>query len=332
MTFAENCNEIFDRATADYHITDSIDAPAPTPYPAGSMEALLYAKNWIDVAQWHMEDLIRDPEIDPADGMVLKHRIDASNQDRTDRVEDIDTYFREKFSGVAPLPDATINTESPAWAIDRLSILAVKLFHMNAELERPDASPEHLRKCAAKLEVLREQRRDLTAAIDALRKLSAPMADEAEAHYRARKAALEALDLKMLATTPDVAPDKFFEALVAPHRGKVVMVDFWNTWCAPCRAAIAQNEPEKSGDLASDDIVWIYIADESSPMPTYMSMIKDIRGIHYRVDKDQIAALRNQFDVDGIPYYVLVDRSGRATGRPDLRNHTAFKKALQKAL
>ena len=168
MTVAENCNEIFDRATADYHITDSIDAPAPTPYPAGSMEALLYAKNWIDVAQWHMEDLIRDPEIDPADGMVLKHRIDASNQDRTDRVEDIDTYFREKFSGVAPLPDATINTESPAWAIDRLSILAVKLFHMNAELERPDASPEHLRKCAAKLEVLREQRRDLTAAIDAL--------------------------------------------------------------------------------------------------------------------------------------------------------------------
>ncbi len=171
-----------------------------------------------------------------------------------------------------------------------------------------------------------------TAAIDALRKLSAPMADEAEAHYRARKAALEALDLKMLATTPDVAPDKLFEAIVAPHRGKVVMVDFWNTWCAPCRAAIAQNEPEKSGDLASDDIVWIYIADESSPMPTYMSMIKDIRGIHYRVDKDQIAALRNQFDVDGIPYYVLVDRSGRATGRPDLRNHAAFKKALQKAL
>lgn len=168
MTFAENCNRIFDLATSDYHITDSIEAEAPRRFEADTMDALLYRKNWIDVTQWHMEDLIRDPEIDPAAGMELKHLIDASNQDRTDRVEDIDTYFREKYSGVTPAADATINTESPAWAIDRLSILAVKLYHMRAELDRKDASPEHIAKCSAKLAVLEEQRRDLTAAIDAL--------------------------------------------------------------------------------------------------------------------------------------------------------------------
>ena len=134
-SFAWRCNSVFDRATADYHVTDSIDAPVPAPFPAGSIEALLYAKNWIDVAQWHMEDLIRDPQIDPAAGMELKHRIDASNQDRTDRVEDLDTYFRDLYSGVTPQASAQINTESPAWALDRLSILAVKIFHMKAETE-----------------------------------------------------------------------------------------------------------------------------------------------------------------------------------------------------
>ena len=134
--FAHRCNVVFDRATADYHITDSIDADVPAPFPAGSIEALLYAKNWIDVAQWHMEDLIRDPQIDPAEGMKLKRRIDASNQDRTDRVEDLDTYFRDLYKAVEPLPQAQINTESPAWALDRLSILAVKIFHMKAETER----------------------------------------------------------------------------------------------------------------------------------------------------------------------------------------------------
>ncbi len=168
MTFAENCNDIFDRATADYHITDSIDTPAPNPFAADTMDALLYAKNWIDVTQWHMEDLIRDPEIEPAAGMELKRRIDASNQDRTDRVEDIDTFFRTRYSEVTPLDDATINTESPAWAIDRLSILAVKIYHMRAELERPDATAAHKARCEGKLAVLLEQRRDLTTAIDAL--------------------------------------------------------------------------------------------------------------------------------------------------------------------
>jgi len=168
MTFTEKCNEIFDRATAEYHITDNIDAPRPAPYPEGSIEAILYTKNWIDVTQWHMEDLIRDPQIEPAEAVVLKRRIDASNQERTDMVEEIDTWFRDKYAHVKPLPDATINTESPAWAIDRLSILAVKIYHMEAETKREDAGDMHREKCAAKLGVLLEQRADLTQAIDTL--------------------------------------------------------------------------------------------------------------------------------------------------------------------
>ena len=166
--FALRCNDIFDRATADYHLTDSIDAAPLKPFGQEGIDALLYAKNWIDVAQWHMEDLIRDPEIDPAAGMALKHRIDASNQERTDRVEDLDTYFRDLYREVIPAADAQINTESPAWALDRLSILAVKIFHMKAETERTDATEEHLARCRGKLAVLLEQRRDLSLAIDTL--------------------------------------------------------------------------------------------------------------------------------------------------------------------
>ena len=168
MTFTENCNVVFDKATADYHITDNIDAPRPAPYPEGSPEVILYLKNWIDVTQWHMEDLIRDPQIEPVDAVALKRRIDASNQERTDMVEELDTWFRDRYAGVTPLPDATINTESPAWALDRLSILAVKIYHMKAEVDRADADEAHRRKCAAKLDVLLEQRADLTAAIDTL--------------------------------------------------------------------------------------------------------------------------------------------------------------------
>ena len=168
MSFAQNCNVVFDRATADYHITDNIDAPRPHPYQPDSIEEILYGKNWIDVAQWHMEDLIRDPQIEPSDAVVLKRRIDASNQDRTDMVEAIDTWFRDKYSDVTPREDATINTESPAWAIDRLSILAVKIYHMRAETLRDDASETHRAKCTAKLDVLLEQRSDLSQAIDTL--------------------------------------------------------------------------------------------------------------------------------------------------------------------
>ena len=168
MSFAQTCNKVFDRATADYHVTDNIDAPRPHHYAEGSLDEILYGKSWIDVVQWHMEDLIRDPQIEPVEAVALKRRIDASNQDRTDMVEAIDTWFRDKYAGVKPLPDATINTESPAWAIDRLSILAVKIYHMRAEVERLEASAEHKARCAAKLDVLLEQRTDLSQAIDTL--------------------------------------------------------------------------------------------------------------------------------------------------------------------
>lgn len=168
MTFAEKCNEIFDRATADYHIADDVDAVVVNPYTKGTVENTLYAKNSIDAIQWHLEDIIRDPEIDPVEALKIKRRIDRSNQERTDLVEDLDTFFLKTYSDIKPEPTATINTESPAWAIDRLSILALKIYHMQAEVERTDASPEHIAKCQAKLDVLLEQRDDLTEAIDTL--------------------------------------------------------------------------------------------------------------------------------------------------------------------
>jgi hypothetical protein len=162
------CNEVFDKCILDYHVTDQVDTPIHNPYPAGFIENLLYAKNWVDTVQWHLEDIVRDPHINPVDGLALKRRIDASNQVRTDMVEFIDSYFLDQYGGVPPLTDASINTESPAWAIDRLSILALKIYHMNAETGRADASEEHREHCAAKLAVLLEQRTDLSAAIDQL--------------------------------------------------------------------------------------------------------------------------------------------------------------------
>lgn len=168
MKTAEKCNEIFDRSVADYHITDNVDAPVRNPYENGSFEAILYGKNWVDAVQWHLEDIIRDPQIDPVEALALKRRIDRSNQVRTDMVEDIDSWFRDRYAGVTPLPGATINTESPAWALDRLSILALKIWHMREQTERTDAEPAHLEKCRAKLDVLLEQREDLTSAIDTL--------------------------------------------------------------------------------------------------------------------------------------------------------------------
>lgn len=168
MDFADKSFRIFEQSTLDYHKTDNVDAKRPEPYAEDTIEHTLYAKNWVDAVQWHLEDIIRDPEIDPVAALALKRRIDRSNQVRTDMVEELDTYFREKYAGVTPLPDATINTESPAWALDRLSILALKIYHMEQEVKRTDASPEHIARCQAKLDVLLEQRADLITAIGQL--------------------------------------------------------------------------------------------------------------------------------------------------------------------
>lgn len=168
MEFTELCQPIFEAAINDYHVADNIDTPINNPYQKGTIEHDLYLKCWIDTVQWHFEDIIRDPAIEPSAALVLKRRIDKSNQDRTDLVERIDSYFLTLYKDVTPLPDATINTESPAWAIDRLSILALKIYHMRLEAERKDATADHRQKCAAKLNVLLEQQKDLSSAINTL--------------------------------------------------------------------------------------------------------------------------------------------------------------------
>ena len=168
MSFTKRSNEIFNQVINDYHVTDSVDTPINNPYERDTIENRLYLKCWIDTVQWHYEDLIRDPHIDPIAALQLKRRIDQSNQDRTDLVEQIDSYFRQYYSDVKVLDNATINTESPAWAIDRLSILALKIYHMKEQAERTDASDEHRQKCQAKLNVLLEQQVDLSTAIDQL--------------------------------------------------------------------------------------------------------------------------------------------------------------------
>jgi len=166
--FTAKSNGIFSRAIADYHLKDHVDTPIENPYPDGSIEYLLYLKNWIDTVQWHLEDIIRDPEIDPVEALRIKRRIDRSNQERTDMVEYIDSYFLNKYKDVKTAPDATINTESPAWAIDRLSILALKIYHMEQETNRSDVSAGHIEQCSRKLDVLRQQQIDLSTAIDRL--------------------------------------------------------------------------------------------------------------------------------------------------------------------
>ena len=168
MTFSQESFGIFERAILDYHKTDNIDAPIANPYQEKSIEFYLYLKNWIDTVQWHLEDIIRDPQIDPVKALEIKRRIDRSNQERTDLVELIDSYFLDKFKSVKTLPAATINTESPAWAVDRLSILALKIFHMRIEAERKDTQADQQKRCQDKLAVLLEQKKDLSTAIDML--------------------------------------------------------------------------------------------------------------------------------------------------------------------
>lgn len=160
--------QIFEESIAKYHILDRVDQPYSNPYNSKTLTHLLYRKNWIDTVQWHYEDLIRDPNIDPVAALELKRKIDASNQDRTDTVEYIDSYYLDQFASVEVDSDASINTESPAWALDRLSILALKIYHMKEESLRPTASDAHRAVCADKLAVLETQREDLSSAIDQL--------------------------------------------------------------------------------------------------------------------------------------------------------------------
>lgn len=168
MSFTEQSNTIFNQAIRDYHLTDNVDTQIKNPYDRDSIEHDLYTKCWIDTVQWHLEDIIRDPHIDATEALAIKRRIDQSNQDRTDLVEQIDSYFRLKYSDVKALDDARLNTESPAWAIDRLSILALKIYHMREQADRGDASDEHRERCRAKLAVLMEQQKDLSTAINQL--------------------------------------------------------------------------------------------------------------------------------------------------------------------
>lgn len=166
--FTENANRIFEQVIADYHRYDDVDHPMENPFEAGSLDALLYHKNWIDTVQWHLEDIIRNPEIDPVEALAIKRRIDKSNQDRTDMVEYVDSYMLEKYKDVDVKADARLNTETPAWAIDRLSILALKIYHMGVETKREDVSEEHRAACQKKLDVLLTQQVDLSRAIEEL--------------------------------------------------------------------------------------------------------------------------------------------------------------------
>jgi Protein of unknown function (DUF4254) len=166
--FSNVAFSVFEQSIKDYHVFDDVNQHINNPFLKDDIQHLLYLKNWIDTVQWHFEDIIRNPEIDPKEALILKRKIDASNQERTDMVEFIDSYFLQKYSKVVPKPTAKINSESPAWAIDRLSILALKIYHMREETNRIDANEAHRTKCQEKLNVLLEQKTDLQTAIDDL--------------------------------------------------------------------------------------------------------------------------------------------------------------------
>jgi hypothetical protein len=168
MLNANQCYSAFQKSIDDYHVHDHVDTPIKNPYPEGSFENLLYVKNWIDTVQWHLEDIIRLPDINPVEALQIKRRIDKSNQDRTDRVEQMDDYFLYQFKDVTPKPTAKINSETPAWLLDRMSILLLKIYHMKEQTERKDASAEHIAKCQTKLDVLLVQREDMQMAFDQL--------------------------------------------------------------------------------------------------------------------------------------------------------------------
>ena len=168
MSITNTAWEIFNQSINDYHVKDNVDEPVKNQFPNGTLERILYAKNWIDTVQWHLEDIIRDENIDPTEALKIKRRIDSFNQQRTDLVEFIDSWFLQKYENIVPNSDAKINSETPAWAVDRLSILALKVYHMSLEANRTSADEEHRQKCSDKLNVLLEQKKDLSEAIDQL--------------------------------------------------------------------------------------------------------------------------------------------------------------------
>ena len=166
--FSKTCLSVFKKSIDDYHIKDDISQSSNNPFNKNQIEFLLYQKNWIDTVQWHLEDIIRDPGIDPVEALKIKRTIDSSNQRRTDLVEYIDSFFLEKYKKVKIQSNATFNTESPAWAVDRLSILALKIYHMRKETERKDVDQKHIKNCVEKLDVLNQQNKDLCTSIDEL--------------------------------------------------------------------------------------------------------------------------------------------------------------------
>ncbi len=165
---SNHCIEIFNKSINNYHIHDNVNHPCNNPFSENSIESLMYLKNWIDTVQWHFEDIIRDPNIDPEKGILLKRKIDRSNQERTDLVEKIDDYYIELFKNVDSEENAKLNTESPGWVVDRISILCLKIYHMKEQAERKDVQIEHVNNCNNKLSILQEQQRDLALSFDEL--------------------------------------------------------------------------------------------------------------------------------------------------------------------
>lgn len=168
MHSATDCYKIFEKSIADYHLRDDVNTSIQNPFPAGSFEHLLYLKNWIDTVQWHLEDIIRKPDIDPVEALQIKRRIDKSNQERTDTVEKMDDYFLEQFKTVVPESGARINSETPAWLLDKMSILTLKIYHMQEQTERKDADATHIVKCTSRLQILKEQKEDMKNAFNEL--------------------------------------------------------------------------------------------------------------------------------------------------------------------
>lgn len=164
-TFA---NDLFRQSIQDYHLADDVDTPVNNPYSTNDIAFLLYRKNWIDTVQWHLEDIIRSPTIRPDELVGIKRRIDLSNQDRTDTVEQMDAWFYEQFRGITPKPAARLNSETPAWLLDRMSILQLKIYHFREQVDRPSVTDEHRRKAQQKLAVLLEQEGDLAQCFDEL--------------------------------------------------------------------------------------------------------------------------------------------------------------------